>query len=278
MSADRETNQTMTDRDIALLLADAADEVEIGIAPYQAVIRGGRRRRARRWALATAAALVIVGGSGTLALAGLRDGNGVEVSPAVKQESTEPLTPEERNVYEPQGTVIGIGDVGGKEWQITVDVWGAPRTEGEAWAQFQRMKAFGEVPVGVTAGKTSQLVGKYSFFARRTIGDGKEAILTENSVDTKDRMADTDLESAALSLDPKHTTPQRLVMGQVAKTAQEVTCSWKDGSSTVARRVAEGADVNSDESAIRPVAGSAADWFVCVGPEGTTFDSVKVTK
>lgn len=130
MSADRETNQTMTDRDIALLLADAADEVEIGIAPYQAVIRGGRRRRARRWALATAAALVIVGGSGTLALAGLRDGNGVEVSPAVKQQSTEPLTPEERNVYEPQGTVIGIGDIGGKEWQITVDVWGAPRTEG----------------------------------------------------------------------------------------------------------------------------------------------------
>ncbi|MEV0476818.1 hypothetical protein AB0I50_44310 [Streptomyces prunicolor] len=57
MSADRETNQTMTDRDIALLLADAADEVEIGIAPYQAVIRGGRRRRARRWALATATAL-----------------------------------------------------------------------------------------------------------------------------------------------------------------------------------------------------------------------------
>ncbi len=33
MSADRETNTTMTDRDIALLLADAADEVEIGIAP-----------------------------------------------------------------------------------------------------------------------------------------------------------------------------------------------------------------------------------------------------
>ncbi|WP_405971796.1 hypothetical protein OG496_19550 [Streptomyces sp. NBC_00988] len=276
MSADRETNQTMTDRDIALLLADAADEVEIGIAPYQAVIRGGRRRRARRWALATAAALVIVGGSGTLALAGLRDGNGVEVSPAVKQQSTEPLTPEERNVYEPQGTVIGIGDIGGKEWQITVDVWGAPRTEGEAWAQLQRMKAFGEVPVD--ASKSSQLVGKYSFFARRTIGDGKESVLTENSVDTKDRMAGTDLESVALSLDPKHTTPQRLVIGQVAKTAQEVTCSWKDGSSTVARRVAEGADVNSDESAIRPVAGSPSDWFVCVGPEGTTFDSVKVTK
>ena len=41
MSADRETNQTMTDRDIALLLADAADEVEIGTKP------GGRGSRLR---------------------------------------------------------------------------------------------------------------------------------------------------------------------------------------------------------------------------------------
>lgn len=276
MSADRETNQTMTDRDIALLLADAADEVEIGIAPYQAVIRGGRRRRARRWALATAAALVITGTSGTLALAGLRDGNGIEVSPAVTQRATEPSTPEERHVYEPQETVIGTGDVGGKEWWVTVDEWGAPRDEGEAWAQLQRMKAYGEVPVDVS--ESSQLVGKSSFFTRRSIGDGKPDILTQNSVDTKDIMAGTDLESVALSLDPKHTTPQRLVIGHVARTAQEVTCSWKDGRSTVARRVAEGADVNSDESAIRPVAGSSSNWFVCIGPEGTTFDSVKVTK
>lgn len=276
MSADRETNHTMTDRDIALLLADAADEVEIGIAPYQAVIRGGRRRRARRWALATAAALVITGTTGTLALAGLRDGSGVEVSPAVTQQSTVPLTPEERHVYQPQETLIGTGNVGGKEWWVSVDEWGAPRDEGEAWAQLQSMKRYGEVPVDVS--KSSQLVGKSSYFTRRSIGDGEPVVLTEKRVDTKDKMSGVDLESVALSLDPKHTMPQRLVIGQVAKTAQEVTCSWKDGSSTVARRVAEGADVNSDESAIRPVAGSAADWFVCVGPEGTTFDSVKVTK
>ncbi|MER5828915.1 hypothetical protein ABT086_43740, partial [Streptomyces mirabilis] len=70
MSADRETNHDMTHRDIAFLLADAADEAEIGIAPYQAVVRGGRRRKARRWALAAAAALVIAGSTGTLALAG----------------------------------------------------------------------------------------------------------------------------------------------------------------------------------------------------------------
>lgn len=70
MSADRETNHDMaTHTDIALLLAEAADEVEIGIA-----LPGGGprrwRRKARRWALAAAAALVIAGSTGTLALAG----------------------------------------------------------------------------------------------------------------------------------------------------------------------------------------------------------------
>lgn len=73
MNANRETNNGMaTDTDIAFLLAEAADEVEIGIAPYQAVLRGGRRRKARRWAIAAAAALVVAGSTGTLALAGVR--------------------------------------------------------------------------------------------------------------------------------------------------------------------------------------------------------------
>lgn len=73
MSANRETDHDMaSDTDIAFLLAEAADEVEIGTAPYQAVLRGGRRRKARRWATAAAAALVIAGSTGTLALAGER--------------------------------------------------------------------------------------------------------------------------------------------------------------------------------------------------------------
>ncbi|MFD0445221.1 hypothetical protein ACFQ10_26725 [Streptomyces indonesiensis] len=49
----------MTQHDIALLLADAADEVKIGIAPAQALIRGGRRRKARRWAVVATTTLVV---------------------------------------------------------------------------------------------------------------------------------------------------------------------------------------------------------------------------
>lgn len=277
MSADRETNQTMTDRDIALLLADAADEVEIGIAPYQAVIRGGRRRRARRWALATATALVIVGTSGGLALAGLRGGDGGEVTPAVTQKATQPSTPEERHVYTPQETTLAAGIEQGETWYVTVDVWGAPRTEAEAEAQLRSMSSRHEEPWDKD--KASALVGKITYFVRRSFGSGDPAFLMGNSVSPQDASVGTDLQSAATPLDPKKTDgPLPLVVGHVAKTAQEVTCTWKDGSSTVARRVAAGADINSDEAAIRPAAGSLDNWFVCVAPARTAYESAEVTK
>ncbi|MBK3569754.1 hypothetical protein [Streptomyces sp. MBT62] len=277
MSADRETNHTMTDRDIAFLLADAADEVEIGIAPYQAVIRGGRRRRARRWALATAAALVITGASGTLALASLRDTGGSEVTPAVSQKPTRPSTPEERHVYVPQETMLGTGTDKGKDWYVTVDVWGAPRTKAEAQAQLTAMSIRGDEPWDKD--NASALIGKVTYFVQQSYGSGDPTFLMGDSASPQDTMAGTDLKSGASTLDPKKTGgPQRLVVGQVAKTARTVQCTWKDGTSTEAHRVASGADVNSDEATIRPAAGSPDNWFVCVAPEGTSFDSVKVTK
>ncbi|WP_393099189.1 hypothetical protein [Streptomyces sp. LN325] len=41
MNADRESDHDMTHGDIAVLLATAADEVRIGPAPCQALVRGG---------------------------------------------------------------------------------------------------------------------------------------------------------------------------------------------------------------------------------------------
>ncbi|WP_327388482.1 hypothetical protein [Streptomyces sp. 3213.3] len=266
----------MTDRDIALLLADAADEVEIGIAPYQAVIRGGRRRRARRWALATAAALVITGASGTLALASLRDGSGAEVTPAVTQKPTVPSTPEERHVYLPQETMLAAGTEKGEQWYVTVDVWGAPRTEAEARAQLNAMSDRGEEPWDKD--RASALVGKITYFVRRTYGSGAPTLLMGDSAAPQDTMAGTDLKSGASTLDPKKTDgPQRLVVGQVAKTAETVLCTWKDGTSTLAHKVSAGADVNTDEATIRPAAGSPDNWFVCVAPAGTSYESAEVT-
>nr|WSY55321.1 hypothetical protein OG999_37815 [Streptomyces sp. NBC_00886] len=266
----------MTDRDIALLLADAADEVEIGIAPYQAVIRGGRRRRARRWALATAAALVITGTSGTLALAELRDGSGVEVTPAVTQKSTRPSTPEKRHVYEPQRTSLAMGTYRGKTWRAAIQVWGAPRDKAEADKQLAAMTELGlEPPDGHNA---AALVGKTSFFVTRSYGDARPQQVMFNTVTQLEPMAGTDLEAVATRLGTSAESSDRLVIGQIAKTAQQVSCHWKNGTTTVADKVNANYDIYTTDPVIRTVDGyPAANWFVCVAPAGTTYQSAEVT-
>ena len=271
MSADRERTHDMADSDITLLLADAADEVEIGIAPYEAVVRGGRRRRARRWAVATATALVIVGTSATVALAGLADGGGGRVEPM----STPTPTHETRNVRSAQQDLLGVGTVDGKDWYVTVDVWEAPKNDVEGQAQLNAMAEHGEHPVDVREG--SQLVGKTSYFVHRSIGDDTTPV-TQNTITKADALSSTDLMAAALPLEPGSDGPERLVVGRVAKTTQQVTCTWKDGTSTKIHRVPAGYDVNSDDQVIRPMEGSLDNWFVCVAPEGTAYKSVKVTK
>ncbi|MGW1717192.1 hypothetical protein [Streptomyces sp. NPDC002156] len=277
MSADRETNQGMAHgdtahADIAFLLADAADEVEIGIAPYQAVVRGGRRRRARRWAVATAMAMVIAASTGTLALAGI--GNGDEVT----QVAIRPPTAQERHVYAPQRTTLATGTDAGRQWMVTIDVWGAPKNESEAARQFESMGRYGVEPSD--AKTPTELVGKGSFFVQRIIGDNMSTVML-GELDTSDDMSGTDLESAAIPLEPDTSgvvgAPNRLVIGNVAPTAREVTCTWDDGTTSVAHKVPANFAVNSKEPVIRPVEGSQAAWFVCLGGEGKGSGSAKVT-
>ncbi|MET9032563.1 hypothetical protein [Streptomyces mirabilis] len=278
MSADRETNHDMTHRDIAFLLADAADEAEIGIAPYQAVVRGGRRRKARRWALAAAAALVIAGSTGTLALAGVTGGDARKVAPA----ATRPPAGDERHVYEPQRSDLARGTEHGKKWKVVIDVWGAPRNKAEAQGQLDAMTGSGLGKPWVNVRDASELIGKSSYFVRLTL-DGKASIKLLGAFEKGDTMAGTDLTSGAMPLDTSGTatsrTDQRLVVGQVATTAQEVTCTWDDGSTTEASRPSPGTGIVGDfEDAIRPADGSRSDWFVCLGPEGRTYKAAAVTK
>ncbi|MFE2830542.1 hypothetical protein [Streptomyces mirabilis] len=278
MSADRETNHDMTHRDIAFLLADAADEAEIGIAPYQAVVRGGRRRKARRWALAAAAALVIAGSTGTLALAGVTGGDARKVAPA----ATRSPAGDERHVYEPQRSDLARGTEHGKKWKVVIDVWGAPRNKAEAQGQLDAMTGSGLGKPWVNVRDASELIGKSSYFVRLTL-DGKASIKLLGAFEKGDTMAGTDLTSGAMPLDTSGTatsrTDQRLVVGQVATTAQEVTCTWDDGSTTEASRPSPGTGIVGDfEDAIRPADGSRSDWFVCLGPEGRTYRAAAVTK
>ncbi|MGW2699230.1 hypothetical protein [Streptomyces sp. NPDC001340] len=263
----------MSQTDIALLLADAADEVEIGIAPVQAVIRGGRRRRARRWAVASVTALVVAGTTGALAVTGLPGGG-----PADRQAhvAKPPASTEARHVYEPQRTELGRGTYRGKEWSVGVQVWGAPRNEAEAERQFEAMHGQGLQPAD--ARKPADLIGKISFFATRGWGDHLPQQVMFNSVEKFERYSGKDMESMATRLGYGGETSGRLVIGMVAKTAQEVTCHWKDGRTAVAERT-DGFSLRTMGSAIRSIDGfQGANWFVCTAPAGTSFGSAEVTK
>ncbi|MEU4166340.1 hypothetical protein AB0F46_05565 [Streptomyces sp. NPDC026665] len=283
MSTDRETNHDMaaTDADIAFLLARAADEVEIGTAPYQAVVRGGRRRKVRRWAVTAAAALVVAGTTGTLALAGGTGGDdgGRRAVPAV----TVPSTPEQRHVYDPQETSIGRGLVHGKEWSVKVVVWGAPRNEREAQYQRSRMSEYALTPTGTEV--ASDLVGKGWVFVRLSLEDQGTTTVVDGAVEKGDSLAGRDIESFSGPLNlgggASAKTSQRLVIGKVAPTAKEVTCTWDDGTTIIAGKASPGTGIGQEmEDLIRPVDGSQPDWFTCVAPEGKHYASgtAKVTK
>ena len=272
MSADREASHDMADRDIALLLAQAADGVEIGIAPTEAVIRGGRRRRTRRWAVGAAVALALAGSTGTLAAAGLThgDGNG----PA--RVATRPPAPEPRHVDQPRSSALAIGTENDKQWEVDLDVWDAPRDKAEAESQFAAMMLYGLSPAGVS--EASDLVGKTSYFVSRIYGDADKArTVMFDTVRHWDPMAGKDIEAGAVPLTGQ-SGPQRLVIGQVAKTAREVTCRWKDGTSTAVRLTTDPGSVNMGDMTIRPADGSPVNWFVCLAPKDTSYKSVEVTK
>ncbi len=268
MSADRETDVDMTHRDIALLLADAADEVEIGIAPTQAVLRGGRRRRARRWAVATATALVIAGTSGAVAVAGLPGGG----EPG--QVATEP-SPERRNLSFPERTTLATGTEDGKGWRVLVDVWPAPRDKAEAHAVWNAMADFGQHPP--EAKVPSELIGRITYFVHRRYGDEQTTVM-ENTVPESETHSGRDLVGGAVTLEPREDGPARLAIGSVAKSAQRVGCAWKDGTRTVVQRDPAGTVTGTDHLAIRPAEGSPFDWFVCLAPKGTEFRNAEVTR
>ncbi|MEV6591649.1 hypothetical protein [Streptomyces acidicola] len=284
-------------RHIGLLLAEATDAVRIGMAPYQAVVRGGRRRRTRRCAVAAVAAVVIAGSAGTLALTGTTGGEGSQVSPA-----TRPHTAQERHVYAPQQTTVGSGRDGGKDWEVTVDVWAAPRDEAEAARQYDAMRR--TYPVRdqgglLLGGDPSMSIGRGRFYVRVTVGDqssmGSLGMFTEG----EERLSGKSIEVSTSSLDglgPGSTdgklsgsletgstdskerrsgdTSAEIVIGTVAPTAQQVRITWSDGTTTDVDRDTEGLDTPR----ILDAQGCPDSWFVVSVPRGVSYESAKVSK
>ncbi|MGJ5828500.1 hypothetical protein [Streptomyces ossamyceticus] len=268
------TGSSPLERGIALLLAGAADEVEIGTAPYQAVLRGGRRRKARRWAVAAAVTVVLAGSTGALALAGATDGGRVSVPPA----ATEPVKPERRHLDRPATTEVASGRDGGRAWKVTVDVWDAPRTVREAERQLAAMALRGDKPTD--ADGSAELVGHGWNFVHLSVSRGRTGTVLNGEQWTP---AGTDIQAFAM---PLHTGDQgkgddlkRLVIGEVAPTAQLVRVMWSDGTSVDVRRETD-LPLYDDlrNPRIVDAEGSPVSWFVALAPKGAEYKSVKVVR
>ncbi|MPY63300.1 hypothetical protein [Streptomyces spongiae] len=274
------THGDAVSRDITLLLADATDAVRIGAAPCQAVVRGGRRRKTRRWTVAAVAAVVIAGATGTLALTAMTDGDGGRVSPA----ATRPATAEERHVYKPQKTTLETGHDYGKDWKVAVDVWGAPRNEAESSRQYEALKRlYKVVPVVINRGSAtptapdpSEWVGKGRVYVRLTVGDRSSSVVEEEFSEGgvplgKGSKTYTTplLDNGALQGEPDEKSDRQLVIGRVPPAAQQVRVTWSDGSTT---------EIGRDEGRLVDAVGSRMSWFVVLAPEGLSYDSTKVTK
>ncbi|MFT2015553.1 hypothetical protein ACMA1D_06835 [Streptomyces sp. 796.1] len=271
-SADGETSHDMTQHDIAFLLAEAADEVRIGTAPAQALIRGGHRRRVRRWAVVATTTLVVAGSTGALALNGL-SGDGEQRVSAASQPvpSAEASEPDMR-------TTLASGTDEGVPWRVYIDVWKAPADTAEARATLAAMAKFGEHPQDVST--ASELVGKVAHFVHRVTGEEATTTQIGNLVLPEDDVL-TGGEHGTVSLPllpGDGTSPPRLVFGQVAKTAQEVTCTWKDGTSTKIGRTSADTEANADVPVIHSLKHSPYDWFAILAPQSTELEGIKVTK
>ncbi|MET8287249.1 MULTISPECIES: hypothetical protein [unclassified Streptomyces] len=262
-------NDGMAQRELTPLLTDAADGFEVGVAPIQAVMRAGGRRRARRRTVTAVAAVVLAGSTGALALTGL-PGTDDPATPA------KPAPADGRQVDEPQISHVGFGTYEGKQWGVNVQVWAAPRDRTEATRQMKAMNSWGLTPA--TTGGPSDLVGRTSYFVLRGYGDSGTRLVAFDTVGKLPRPEGTDIHAVPQPL-TGDGAPLRLVVGTVAKTAKQVACHWKDGSTTLADLAPENSAQRGTQAVIRSVHGyPTANWFVCVAPGSTTYKSAEVTK
>lgn len=271
MSGDGERNHNMAQRDIALLLAEASDGVEIGIAPTSALIRGGRRRKLRRWAVVATTTLVAVGSTGALALTGL-SGSGDEgmVSPAGRPVVSAQSEP-------PMRTTLAVGNDRGTPWRVYIDVWKAPADTKEAKATLAAMAKYGERPDDVS--KPADLVGRTAHFVHRVTGEEAKATqIVDLPVPKDDVLVGGEHGTVSLPLLPDSDEAARLLVGNVARTAKEVTCHWKDGTSYKVGRASEEPAVNTGAPALYSPKDSPYSWFVCLAPANTEPEKITVAK
>ncbi|WP_392968010.1 hypothetical protein [Streptomyces sp. LN245] len=161
----------------------------------------------------------------------------------------------------------------GKAWSVLVEMWPASKDEAEARQQRTLMQMYGVTPTGVR--DASDLAGKGWAFVKLIPEGGPPRTVIDGAVDKGDSFSGKDVEAFTLPLNGKapkgaKVPSEGVVIGKVARTAQEVTCTWDEGTTVKARKVAHQGTMHPAGvwNLIWRVAGSQPDWFVCVAPEG----------
>ncbi|WP_327179413.1 hypothetical protein OG599_31760 [Streptomyces sp. NBC_01335] len=205
---------TDTGTDISRLLADAAQGVRIKHAPVDAIVVGGRRRRNRRRAAgAVVVALTVACTAGILTSVSLPEGSG-----------TASVAAEPDTVPRPTTEVIASGQLDGKPWTLSVDVWKRADDADEAGRAWDAMKE-AEYPDPQRAGGAGgpELVHTGWFFANLKVGERRSFVDDGALTGAGDRTVETSWGKLA------RTGSGWFVFGRTTPGVHAVTCTWDDG-------------------------------------------------
>ncbi|MEV7191412.1 hypothetical protein AB0N81_06335 [Streptomyces sp. NPDC093510] len=242
MTRDQDPAQldTAAHSDITQRLADVADAVETGTVPFEAVLRGGRRRKTRRWVISALAAVTFAGSTGSLALA-VVDGKD-QTRAASRGDSVR-----DRHVYTPQFTPLTeIRDSSGtRVARVELQMWGAPRDDEEARGQKKAM-----TEAGLWDERTTDPVPNFHqpWFAVVVRADGKEKVASFGLQDKKPG-GDDGMGFASVEFEVKG---RELTVGHVGPKTDRLEFEYENGTT---------------EPELRKAAGSAYLWFTRQQPE-----------
>ncbi|MER5948612.1 hypothetical protein ABT127_21425 [Streptomyces sp. NPDC001904] len=227
---------TETGTDISELLADAAQGAHIKQAPVDAIVAGGKRRRSRRRVAGAvmALALVCTGGIAASSLWGAGAGG----APAARTQQAAPR---------PMTEVIASGQVEGKPWTLSVDVWKRAADAKEAGRTWNAMEEV-EYPDAQRAGGAGgpQLRRTGWFFANLKVGE-RRSFVDDGALNAA---GDRKVEAGWVKLTP--TGSSWFVFGRTAPGVHAVTCTWADGHKAAPR--------------LRTIAGSDSRFFAVGAP------------
>ncbi|MEV7021589.1 hypothetical protein [Kitasatospora sp. NPDC093558] len=298
---------TVDETAAARRLGELAGSVEIGPAPYDRLVAGGRRRLRRRRLLGTGAAAVVVAVAvgGVTALGGFgASGRGagdpaftVAAPPSATASATAPATPTAttpatptapaRDPFTPIRTMVGHGTVGGKEWQAWAALWPATATKQDARRQAELMyedrhAAIPQLPKPVDADTDRSWQTGLDLVNLYLTVDGKRQV--DDSV--HDAPAPGILGATAPAVDHHPVSASGTMLGfkggemgaapvviaEVRRDVAKVVITWDDGSTSEAVPTVVG-DSPTHWYAIAKKPGAEVDTYKYLGADGSVLGS-----